>query len=54
MEEFAPVGIIETMDGIPENAEGAGGGACTIGHDSHMMCPIEPFMNEDSKIADEQ
>ena len=53
MEEFAPVGIVKTMDRIPENAEGTGGGAHTIGHDGHVICPIEPFVNEDSKVADE-
>ena len=54
MEELAPVGIIETANGVPENTEGADSGAGTVGHDGHVMCPIEPFVDKDSKVADER
>ena len=54
MEEFAPVGIVETMDGVPKDAEGADGRSCTVGHDGHVMCPVEVFMDEDSKVTNER
>ena len=54
MEKFAPVGIVETANGIPEDAEGANSGSCTVGHDGHVMCPVETFVDEDPKIVNER
>ena len=53
VKEFAPVGIIESTNGVPENAEGADSGSCTVGHDGHVMRPVETFVDEDAEVANE-
>jgi len=53
VEDAVPVGIVETSNRVPENAEGANSGAGSVSHDGHVMCPIEPMVNEDTKVADD-
>jgi len=53
VEDTAPVGIVKTSDGVPENAEGADGRASPVCHDGHMMCPIKPVVDEDAEVADD-
>ena len=53
VEDTAPVGIIEALNGVPKNAEGTNSGVGLVCHDGHVMCPIKTVVDEDAKIADD-
>jgi len=52
MEDAAPVGIVETLDRVSKNAEATYGRLSAVGHDCHVVFPLEFVVDENAKVAD--
>lgn len=53
VEEDAPLGPVETTNGVTEELQGFEGGASTVCHDADVVVPIELVIEEDPQVADD-
>jgi hypothetical protein len=46
------LGPAQAADGVPEELEGFEGRASSVGHDAHVVVPVELVIEENTEVAD--